>query len=78
MVDNLDGEIWKDIIELDSLYKISNFGRVLAKSRVINTSKDLTKVRVTSECLKSIQDNGKGYKQLYVQINVVVLLHFST
>lgn len=46
-------EIWIDIEKLDSLYRISNFGNVKSIRR---------------KKLKPMQDNGKGYKQLYVQI----------
>lgn len=46
-------EVWKDIKELQCLYKINEYGIVVKRNGKI----------------KPNQDNGKGYKQLYVQIN---------
>ena len=34
-IEDLDGEIWKDIQNYEGLYKISNFGRVKSLDRVV-------------------------------------------
>ncbi len=55
-------EVWKDIEELNKLYQISNFGRIKRKQRKTTAS-------FVNERFSNPQDNGKGYLQLYVQIN---------
>lgn len=62
-------EIWKDIAELDNHYQISNFGNVISKSRIINSSVQPCGYRVTKEKPKPLQNNGRGYMQLYVKVN---------
>lgn len=61
-------EKWVDIAELDNFYQVSNFGRIKRKSRFVvnNTNGGIRKVR---EEIAAIQDNGRGYKQIYVSIN---------
>jgi hypothetical protein len=63
-------EIWKDIIELDSNYMISNFGNVIRKERSVLSEIPYHKgVRLIKARKSKIQDNGNGYLQLYVSIN---------
>jgi len=62
-------EIWEKIIELNCYYEISNLGNVKSVSRVVKSSVQKNGFRITKEKIKPSQDNGKGYKQLYVQIN---------
>lgn len=62
-------EIWEKIIELNYYYEISNLGNVKSVSRVVKSSVQKNGFRITKEKIKPSQDNGKGYKQLYVQIN---------
>lgn len=61
-------EIWKDILELDGHYQISNLGNVKSKSRSVVSSVQKNGARMTKEKPKLPQNNGKGYMQLYVQI----------
>lgn len=62
-------EIWKDIKQLEGLYQISNLGRVKSLPRVINSPVQKCGFRISKEKIKSLQNNGKGYYQLYVQVN---------
>ena len=61
-------EIWKKIKELDGFYEISNLGRVKSMPRIINSSIQKCGFRISKEKIKPSQDNGKGYKQLYAQV----------
>lgn len=61
----MEQEIWKDILELDSQYQISNFGNVLRKSRKVASRGGFRDLKARKTAL---QDNGNGYKQLYVQL----------
>ncbi len=62
-------EIWIKIIELNCYYEISSLGNVKSVSRAVKSSVQKNGFRITKEKIKPSQDNGKGYKQLYVQIN---------
>lgn len=62
-------EIWKKIKDLEGFYEISNLGNVKSISRVVNSSVQKCGFRIIKEKIKQSQDNGKGYKQLYVQVN---------
>ena len=66
---SLENEIWVDILELNSLYQISNLGRVISKERKVNSAIHPCGHRVICARLKTLQDNGKGYIQLYVMVN---------
>ena len=65
----MENEIWKDVEEFENLYEISNFGRLRNKPRMVNSLIWNRGFRVTTSKIKPTQDNGKGYKQYYVQIN---------
>ena len=65
----MENEIWKDVEEFENLYEISNFGRLRNKPRMVNSLIGNRGFRVTTSKIKPTQDNGKGYKQYYVQIN---------
>ena len=65
----MENEIWKDVEEFENLYEISNFGRLRNKPRMVNSLIGNRWFRVTTSKIKPTQDNGKGYKQYYVQIN---------
>ena len=65
----MENEIWKDVEEFENLYEISNFGRLRNKPRMVNSLIGNIGFRVTTSKIKPTQDNGKGYKQYYVQIN---------
>ena len=60
---------WKDIPELDNLYKINSDGVVMSKDRKVKSSIQKTGYRLHKGKIKHSQDNGNGYKQIYVQIN---------
>jgi len=59
-------ELFKDIIELDCQFSISNFGRVIKKERKAISKSGF---RTIKEGEPLFQDNGKGYKQLYISLN---------
>ncbi len=59
-------EIWKDIKEFEGKYQISNLGGIFRKPRKVKTQHGF---RVIKGCTSAIQDNGKGYKQIYVSID---------
>jgi len=61
-------EIWKDLIELDNYYQVSNFGRIKRKQRVVKSSINPSGRKIKEKIMNQ-QDNGKGYKQIYVCIN---------
>lgn len=69
----MQNEIWKDISELDDEYQISNFGRVKRKARIVRAYYG---PRIIKERICNLQDNGHGYKQIYVQINRVRKLFY--
>ena len=60
---------WKDIEELDNQYQINSDGIVRSKERKVKSSIQPSGYRVLKGKIKPSQDNGRGYKQLYVQIN---------
>lgn len=62
-------EIWKDILELESLFQVSNFGNFKSKSRKVASSIQPSGFRNIKAKVVNLQDNGNGYKQIYVQIN---------
>lgn len=59
-------EIWKDIIEMESFYSVSNYGRIVRKSRPVKTKGG---ERNLKERYSKLQNNGRGYLALYVKIN---------
>jgi len=61
-------EIWVDIAELNCQYQISNKGNLRGKERIAKSSIQKSGFRVIAPKAKAVQDNGNGYKQIYVQI----------
>ena len=61
-------EVWKDIEEFQNFYQISNLGRVKRKRRYVKNNIQRGS-RMIDERISSPQDNGRGYKQIYVSIN---------
>ena len=51
-IESLDGEIWKDILEYEGLYQISNFGRVKGLTRAI-IKKNGEKMTLCEKLIKS-------------------------
>ncbi len=70
-------EVWKKIELLKGFYEISNLGRIKSISRVVNSSIQKSGFRVTKEKIKPSQDNGKGYLQLYVQVNNKRMIYYT-
>lgn len=69
-------EVWKEIKELDCNYQISNLGNVRGKERKVPSTIQKCGYRVVTAKVKKPQDNGRGYKQLYVQVlNVRKMLY---
>lgn len=62
-------EIWKDITELENYYQISNLGRVQMKQRITYHSFGIQKSQLLKARICKEQDNGNGYKQLYVSVD---------
>lgn len=57
LVKNLPGEIWKDVVDWDGRYKVSNFGRV----KTINPSTSLRRNVRYEEVLRKPRLNSGGY-----------------
>lgn len=62
-------EIYKDISELENQYQISDLGNALRKKREVKSSIHSSGFRIIKKRKVSFQDNGKGYKQIYVSLN---------
>ena len=66
-IEDLEGEAWKDVIDFEGLYKISNFGRVKSLPKILYTGKGdeyITKNRI----LKQRKDKN-GYLCLEIYKN---------
>jgi len=66
-LDDMEGEIWKDIKGYEGYFKISNLGRVLALDREIIRS-DGKKYKYKGRILKN-RISKRGYYITYIQIN---------
>ena len=73
----MENEIWKDVEEFENLYEISNFGRLRNKPRKVNSVLGNKGFRIIASKIKPAQDNGRGYKQFYVQINRKRILQYA-
>lgn len=58
-IENLDGEVWKEIPSLQGYYEASNMGRIKSKERLITTPKG--KSYIKPQQLLSPNNNGNGY-----------------
>lgn len=68
--EELENETWKDIVEFNCQYQISNLGRVKRKERRVNSAvKEHGGFRTLKEKIIKLNDNGSGYKFAYVKIN---------
>ena len=56
-LENLEGEVWKDIPNYEGLYQVSNLGRVKMMSRVVMANKSKRKI---SEHIIKQTKNPKG------------------
>lgn len=62
-------EIWKDMVEFDNKYQISNKGNVRRKGRKVNSAIQPKGYRYIKPKMVYLQNNGNGYLQIYVSIN---------
>ncbi len=58
MIENLENEIWKDVVEYEGYYQISNLGRVKGLLRKVNTWYG---ERTVNEKIMKSQLNSWGY-----------------
>lgn len=65
--EDLEGEVWKDIPELDGVYQASNMGRIKALQRVSNYVDG--RQRILPEIIMKPIDNDDGYLWVYIQYN---------
>lgn len=63
-LEDLPGEVWKDIVGYEDFYQVSNLGRVKSLNRIVNNNGGL---RIISGKIMCQQFNGRGY--LYAQLN---------
>ena len=63
MKEDLEGEIWKDIVGYDGSYQISNMGRIYALPREWHTGKSNALVSHGGKIL-SQSTSKKGYKRV--------------
>lgn len=82
-VDCLDGEIWKDVKGFEDLYKVSNFGRIIAKRITIVRSNGVTQFRKEQLVLPCLINSGyyrisfhKNKKTTSYLLHRIVSLHF--
>jgi hypothetical protein len=81
-LDDMEGEIWKDIIGYEGFYKISNLGRVKSLSRLVANS--LLNRMTTNKIHKSaVSNDGYTYvtisfkkKSMKFRVHRLVALHF--
>jgi hypothetical protein len=58
-LENIEGEIWKDIDIFDGYYQISNFGRVKTSKRIITQSNGNT--YIVKEKIRKVSIHTNGY-----------------
>jgi|JI9StandDraft_1071089.scaffolds.fasta_scaffold40654_3 hypothetical protein len=68
-MENTQEEIWKDILELNSLYQVSNKGNIRVKKRIVNSPMIKCGYRILTAKLIKTQDNHKGYKKVTISLN---------
>jgi hypothetical protein len=56
-------EVWKDILNYEGLYQVSDLGRVKSLAKTRRTGKGYSFVREYPEKILSIKNNNNGYKQ---------------
>ena len=73
----MENEIWKDVVEFENNYQISNFGRLRSVARKINSSVQPCGFRINNPRIIAPQNNGKGYQQYYVKFNNIRVMQYS-
>lgn len=84
IIDDLDGEIWKDVKNYEGMYQISNMGRLKSLPRVI--PQDGNDRVMYGNLMSSVRDNGNGYINVYLSngelgydvkyVHILVAEHF--
>ena len=72
-IEDLDGEIWKDIQNYEGLYKISNFGRVKSLDRVVtdklnghkHIKQRILKINTSNDTLPTIMLSKEGKVKVF-------------
>lgn len=66
MIENLENEIWKDVVGYEGIYKISTYGRVMTMERVLTRNNRHPKIKTTilRGCI-----NPYGYNQVRLSKN---------
>lgn len=68
--EELNNEVWRDVIGFEDTYQISNLGRFKSKEKLVNArSKDTWYKRLRKEKIRNPSDNGGGYKRVTVCYN---------
>jgi hypothetical protein len=73
-LEDIEGEIWKDIEGLNGYYQISSFGRIKSLSRMIITSRS----RTTKERILKVRITKYGYINITITFNAkqyVLIVH---
>jgi len=77
---NLPNEIWKDVVEYEGLYQVSNLGRVKSVARQVAYTHPKGRMRSVPEKLLKITANqvtlNKGNKAKIFNVNGLVKSHF--
>ena len=68
VMENLQEEIWKDVVGYEGLYRVSNFGRILCREKSVYCGHKNLQIRVFGERNKSIVDR-KGYNSVSLSKN---------
>ena len=70
-------DVWEDVLEFESFYQISNFGRLRSKSRIVANGQDNKSERLVIGRIIKTQNNGKGYLQYYVSIHRKRIMRYA-
>lgn len=84
VIDNLDGEIWKDVKNYEGMYQVSNMGRLKSLPRIIQ--QDGSERIMYGNLMSNVRDNGGGYINVYLSngefgydvkyVHILVAEHF--
>lgn len=61
-IENLDGEVWKDVVGYEGLYQVSNMGRVKSVKRVVNSTNPKQSWKTINERILKPSSYGKPPK----------------
>lgn len=76
-IENLDGEVWKDVVGYEGYYQVSNMGRVKSLDRMVNSTRSSTGFRLSKgrilktyfakygKCRKN-RDTAKPYELVHL------------